>query len=103
MELEKAKFEPFVWRDHTGHVRFANADLRTDGRFRERVWPVLARNPRSVDRRRPSDAGPCWQKVNRSIIKSSNVSAVRRWLPCNPLYAHVMRVEDAWAYRRGRR
>ena len=40
-------------------------------------------------------AGPL--KVNRSIVKWSLMCAARRWLLCNPLFAHAMRVEDAWA------
>ncbi len=100
--LQKAAFGPFTWRDGTGRVRFANADVLTDGRFRDRVWPVFQRAPRKPEQRRPMDAGPCWQKVNRSIIRSSNVGAARRWIPCNPLFAHVMRVEDAMLARRSR-
>jgi len=111
MRLAKAEFEEFIWRDHLGRVQSAN-DMRSHrnsgeilNRFRQRVWPVFARTRRAVERHRPRDkmATPCWQKVNRSIIKSSNVSAARRWLPCNPLFAHVMRVEDAWRERRGLR
>jgi hypothetical protein len=99
-QLEKAEFEEFVRHDQTG-VRFANR-MRTGGRFVDRVWPVFWRTRRRAERRRPSDimATPCWQKVNRSTIKSSQVCTARRWLPCNPLFAHAMRVEDAWAYRR---
>jgi hypothetical protein len=41
-------------------------------------------------------ASPRGQKVNRSILKSSQVSAARHWLPCNPLFAQAMQVEDAW-------
>jgi hypothetical protein len=96
-QLERAEFEEFVWRDHTGRVQFANDMRPPDGkerRFRDRVWPVFACVRRRVDRRRPSDVmrTPCGQKVNRSIIKSSDVCAARRWLPCSPLFAHAMRV-----------
>jgi hypothetical protein len=105
MQLEKAGFEPFGRRDHTGRVHFENAMPWTyagRGRFRQCHWPVFARERRTFDRRLPRYFGsPCGRKMDRSIIKSSNVSAARRWLPCNPLFAHVMRVEDAWAYRRG--
>jgi hypothetical protein len=99
-QLAKAEFEEFVSRDQAG-VRFANR-MRADGRFLDRHWPVFRRTPRRTERRRPRDAmaSPCGQKVNRSIVKSSNVSATRRWLPCNPLFAHAMRVEDAWRERR---
>jgi hypothetical protein len=99
--LAKAEFEEFVWRDHLGRVQFAN-NMRPHHnsgevlkRFRQRVWPVFARTRRSFGPRLPLGS-PCGQKVTRSIIKSSNVSAARRWLPCNPLFAHAMQVEDAW-------
>jgi hypothetical protein len=98
-QLAKAEFEEFVWHDQAG-VRFANR-MRADGRFLDRHWPVFRRTLRRVERRRPSDvmSTPCGQKVNRSIVKSSQVSAARRWLPCNPLFAHAMQVEDAWRER----
>jgi hypothetical protein len=98
-QLAKAEFEEFVWHDQAG-VRFANR-MRADGRFLDRHWPVFRRTRRRVERRRPSDvmATPCGQKVNRSIVKSSQVSAARRWLPCNPLSAHAMQVEDLWRER----
>jgi hypothetical protein len=110
-QLAKAEFEEFVRRDHLGRVQFAN-DMRPHRnsdevlkRFRQRVWPVFAPTRRTVlpATQKEIEGSPCFQKVNRSIIKSSNVSAARRWLPCNPLFAHVMRVEDAWRERRGLR
>jgi hypothetical protein len=93
--LAKADFDPYVWRDADGRPRFAN-------RMTGKPWPVFRR----VKRRRRkvfrfSDTGPCWQMVNRSIVKSSNVAAARRWIPMNPLLAHQMQVEDATRARRG--
>ncbi len=99
-QLAKAEFDAFVWHDQAG-VRFANRMPRGDGRFRERHWPVFQPTRRRVGRRRPCDvmATPCGQKVNRSIVKAARISAARRWLPCNPLDAHAMKVEDAWRER----
>lgn len=96
-QLAKAEFEEFVWHDQAGDVRFANR-MPGEGRFLDRHWPVFRRTRRRVERRRPRDvmASPCGQKVNRSILKSSQVCAARHWLPCNPLFAHAMQVEDAW-------
>ena len=93
MMLEKATFEPFVRRDPNG-VRFAN-------RMRGRRWPVFRREARGFHYRRGGyvQGGPCHQKIVRSILKSSRVCAARRWLPCNPLEVHAMRVEDAWRRR----
>jgi hypothetical protein len=86
-----------VWHDQAGGARFANW-MRADGRFLDRHWPVFRRTRRRIERRRPCDvmASPCGQKVNRSIVKSAEVSVARHWLPCNPLFAHAMKVEDAW-------
>ncbi|SRR5258708_739242 len=98
-QLVKAEFDEFVWRDRDGKVHFGNR-MRSDGRFRDRVWPVLQRERRRV-LPRLTKVSPCFEKVDRSIIKASKVSAARRWLPCNPLFARAMQVEDAWGYRRG--
>ena len=35
------------------------------------------------------------QLINKSIEQASRLSALRRWLPTNPLDAYQMRVEDA--------
>jgi hypothetical protein len=86
--LAKADFDPFVWWDAGGRARFAN-------RLRGKPWPVFRRVKRRRRKIFRSDTGHCWQMVNRSIIKSSDVAAARRWIPMNPLLAHQMRVEDA--------
>jgi len=93
-QLAKAEFKKFVWPDQNC-VRFANR-MRGDGRFRARHWPVFQPARRGNQRRRPSDvmASPCGQKINHSVFKSSQLSAARHWLPCNPLFAHAMKVED---------
>jgi hypothetical protein len=91
--LAKADFEPFVWTDHTGRTRFANR-MSGGNRFLDRTWPVFRRVPRRTYRR-PVVSSPCEQKVNQSILKSSQVTAARRWIPMNPLAVHQMRVEDA--------
>ena len=38
--LERATFDPFVWRDGSGRVHF-DGQRPTTGRHRERVWPAL--------------------------------------------------------------
>jgi hypothetical protein len=98
--VSSVKIAEFVGRDKTG-VRFANR-MPGRGRFLDRHWPVFRRTRRRVDRRRPSGimASPCGQKVNRSILKSSQVCSARHWLPCNLLFAHAMLLEDAWRERR---
>jgi len=103
LSLDKATFEPYVTRDSDGRVRFENR-WHAQGSFRERCWPVLQpvrRTFRDRERRRffPSALG---EKASRSITRASRVAAALRWLPCNPLFAHVMRVEDArYSARKG--
>ena len=96
--LAKAEFEEFVWHDQAS-VRFANR-MRGDGTFLDRHWPVFRRTRLRALRRRPCMKTPCGEKVNRSILRSSQISAARRWLPCNPLLAHAMQVEDRVRWRR---
>ena len=43
--LERATFDPFVWCDGAGMVRFYG-QRSTTGRHRERVWPALTRYKR---------------------------------------------------------
>lgn len=98
-QLLKAEFEAFVWRDGDV-VRFANR-MRSDGKFLDRVWPVFRREKRRFRRLRPRYGGSlCSRQVSRSILKSSKTAASRRWIPGNPLLTHLMKIEDAWAYRR---
>lgn len=40
---ERAAFEEFIHRDHTGRVRFEGQRPTEAKRFRERVWPVFWR------------------------------------------------------------
>lgn len=91
-QLAKATFEEFVWHDQAG-VRFANR-MPGGGRFLDRHWPVLRRTRRRIagtgelspTRRRPSDvmASPCFQKVNRSIVKLSQIGAARGGVDVEP-------------------
>jgi hypothetical protein len=87
-----AYFDPYVWRNHTGQIRFENR-LPNTGRFRDRCWPVFQRVPRKRWRKLPP-YGPAI-RVSRAIARASKIAAARRWLPCNPLFVHVMTVEDA--------
>jgi hypothetical protein len=89
--LERAEFEPFV-ECRAGRVLFANA-------MPDPAWPVFRRTPRRFRRRKPHGLSPRGQKVSRSIEKAGRVVEARRWMPLNPLLAHVMRVEDAWRAR----
>jgi Uma2 family endonuclease len=46
----KADFEPFVWHDHTGRVRFANAMTGP-------TWPVFRRTPKRARKRVVTEPG----------------------------------------------
>ena len=94
--LHHAEFDSYVTHLN-GEVRFANQE-RTGNRHRDRVYPVLSRSKRHRQRREPL-YGVCVEKVSRSIERASYIAAARRWLPCNPLTAHAMRVEDAISQR----
>jgi hypothetical protein len=96
--LERAKFEPFTRRDHTGRVRFEGQRPTEAKRFRERVWPVFWRI-RPVWR--PTDAWdlkatPPWAIAwDRSLYKAFRVKLARRWLVERPLQRHWDRVDEA--------
>ena len=93
MNERPAKFEPYVERDGAGRVTFANRLLTSGGRFRM-AMPVRRRRHKTLVRSLYSVV------VVRSILQSSRIAAARRWLPCNPLLVHLMRVEDARLVRR---
>lgn len=89
MTLGGARFEPYVERDAQGCVHFAN-----------RLIPVRLAllRPGPVRRRRRSD----WparslhaRQVKAAVLRASRLADARGWLPCNPMLAHQMRVEDA--------
>ena len=86
------EFEPFV-EHYDGRRHFAN-EVRGAGRFSEHVYPVLS-NARRQRRKRLPMFSVCVVKVSRSIEQSARLSEARRWLPCKPLVAFAMRVEDA--------
>jgi hypothetical protein len=96
-------FEQFVERDGE-RVQFANW-LRTGGRFRDRCWPVFARDRRFAKRpwARSRLGNFRDYRDGKMIDRNAHLLKVRRRLPCNPLYAHVMKVEDALMARLGRR
>lgn len=102
--LVRAEFEPFVWHDHGGRVRFVNDVSGVSGRFRERVWPAFRRAKRGFPPRMWATINGLrtfrHERVTVSIVKAGRVNAARRWIPMNPLVAHQMRVEDSLEYWR---
>lgn len=98
---QAATFEPFVERDQDGAVRFANRAARSGAPFLQRHWPVFS----LVKRSRRKRHRPTHHHARRSsdrITASSTLCEARRWLPCNPLDAHAMKIEDARLARRRR-
>lgn len=94
--LFRPLFDAFVTREPaTGRVRFANR-MPQGQRFLDRCVPIFSQ-PRCHARRRPKHVHSIsGKKINRSIQKSARLAEIRRLVPVNPLYAHVMRVEDAF-------
>jgi hypothetical protein len=92
-----ATFEPFVERCGNA-VRFANR-FRAGATFQERCWPVF----RPLRRRRWARLKTSWQnrKISAGITRSARLAAAKRWLCDNPLFVHVMAVEDARRKRKG--
>lgn len=80
-----AWFEPYVARDTIGRVTFANR-LISHGYF-----PRVRRRS-LVKRIQWSRSGVV---AVRGIELASRVAEARRWIPLNPLLAHLMRAEDA--------
>ena len=104
--LERAAFEEFTWRDHTGRVRFEGQRPTEAQRFRDRIWPVLWR---IRPRRRPTDA---WElratsvwavDWDRTLDKAFRIKLARRWLVERPLQRHWDRVDEAIKATRGTR
>ena len=89
--LDRATFDPFIWRDGAGRVRFYG-QRSTTGRHRERVWPALTRYKRR--RRRSVWSSPQHARTNRSIEAAALLTVLRRWRPCNRLEAHHTDVCD---------
>ena len=52
---------------------------------------------RPVRRRRRKQLKRSWRgaRLSAAIAKASRVAAARRWIPLNPLLAHLMQTEDA--------
>ena len=93
MHPAAAWFEPYVDHEAGADRRFANRLTRSNGPM---PWRYL--NPRHVKRRcfRPDRPySPHSARTIAAIVRSSKIAAARRWLPCNPLLAHLMRTEDA--------
>jgi hypothetical protein len=83
--LERATFDPLIWRDAAGRVHFTGQGPTT-GRHRERVWPALSLYKRSRHRRHWCSSRHA--RVNRSIEVASLLTVLRRWCPYNRLDAH---------------
>ncbi len=101
MTLERASLDEFIRRNAAGRAHFADHKLGK-GRYCERHWPVFQRPKRHI-RPRLLAASLCSERMSRSIVFSAWLSEARRWLPCNPLDAHAMRVEDAAMSRLSKR
>lgn len=89
-KTEAATFDEFVMR-YGGVVQFGNR-LKQGGRFRDRCWPVLA--PTKRRRRAKLRSHMSFMRKSRQIKRSADIAAAKRWLCCNPLFVHVMFVED---------
>jgi hypothetical protein len=96
--LERAEFEPFTWRDHTGPraVRGPVAD-RGQAIPRARLAGVLA-DPAAMDDHGclgvQSDTA-VGNRLRRSLDKAFRVKLARRWLVERPLQRHWDRVDEA--------
>lgn len=88
VQAEPARFEPFIQYDDHGRTRFAN-----------RLIPVplpLLRPERRQCRRKlgwRARSLHVW-RITTMIEQAARVTGARRWLTCNPMTAHLMRVED---------
>jgi hypothetical protein len=99
VDREGAYFGVYLWRDEEGRACFAN---RLPDRKGRRFSVFQPRRTRRLKRR---PLAP-WHAVKTSaaITRYANLSGARRWLPENPLFAQMMKVEDAITARwKGRR
>ncbi len=103
INIERAKFDPFIERGRDGCVWFANS-VRAKGRFADRVWAVF-RNTRIKRQRlrKPLDTSVVVRKASTAITKAAVLGEGRRWIPMNPLQAFAMRVEDVRLAKRANR
>jgi hypothetical protein len=104
--LERAEFEPFTWRDHTGRVRFEGQRPTEAKRFREHVWPVFWQiRPRwTTTDAWEFKATPPWAiAYDRSLDKAFRLKLARRWLVEHPLQRHWDRADEAIEATRGTR
>jgi hypothetical protein len=90
---ERAEFEPFSWRDHTGRLRFEGQRPTSAKRFRERIWPVSWR----ADHRRVGAAGNAALGGRLRPVAGQGVCVklARRCLAEHPLQRHWDRVDEA--------
>jgi hypothetical protein len=98
-KTEGATFDEFVMR-YSGAVHFGNR-LTQSGRFRDRCWPVLA--PTKKRRQAKLRFHMKFMRQSKQIERSADIAAAKRWLCCNPLFVHVMFVEDTRRERMRRR
>lgn len=98
-QMFRADFDEFVWRDVAGQVRFANRGP-VGRRFLDRCVPVFSQPRNPVRRRRLVEKQFVDALINRSIMRAAKLAEARRIIPMNNLYAHQMKVEDA--FRRNR-
>ena len=92
---ERCDFEEFVWH-RDGRARFAN-ELRSIRRIFCVFHPVrqVRRKLRKSDTWHRSHGRWHHARAERGLHRMCDLAAARRWLPCNPLFVHLMRVEDA--------
>lgn len=93
-QRDKARFEPYLYRFDDGRISYANAmtGWRSNPfRFHRKTWPV--RRFYSVRA----------HLASASITRMSKVCAARRWIPENPLFVHLMAVQDAFLVRKGQK
>jgi hypothetical protein len=101
--LQKAEFEEFIILRVGNRARFGDDCMSgSDGRFRDRHWPVFWRiRPRRQKAHRAWS--PCAAKWDRSMEKAFRVKVQRRWLPSTPLRRQWDRIDEAIEATRGTR
>lgn len=85
MLIERVEFGVYVCYD-VDCPKFQN-------RMLGKTWPIFRRVPKKFRRKRRH-----WsfrsEVISRGIDRSAKIAAARRWIPMNPLFAHVLSVND---------